>query len=52
VYQGCADVTWDPTGTVITYKIRWQEEAKGLPNLEQKMDINERCFDGNIGYIF
>src|ERR1700758_325298 len=22
-YQGCADASWDPTGTLVTYKILW-----------------------------
>src|SRR5215469_5963933 len=24
-YQGCAEGSWDPTGTQVTYKILWQE---------------------------
>ena len=53
-YQGCADVTWDPTGTVIiAYKIRFQEvrDPLKLSGMEQHADINKRCFDGNAGRV-
>jgi len=46
-YQGCADVSWDPTGTKITYKIRWQEKITRPPPPEQdQLDIAKRCFHG------
>src|ERR1041384_5907882 len=26
-YQGCATGSWDPTGTLVTYKVLWQEKV-------------------------
>jgi len=43
-YQGCADVSWDPTGTRITYKVLWQEKiTRPPPQVEDQTDIGKRC---------
>ena len=48
-WRGCADVMWDPTGTTITYKIRFQEQITGSPTKAEKVvDLNKRCFGGHL----
>jgi hypothetical protein len=42
VYNGCADVSWDPTGTTFTYKVLWQDQMT-QPTLVAQAAARQSC---------
>jgi len=45
IYRGCADVSWDPTGTTYALKILWQEKLP-LPDVNNQRHTQARCISG------
>ena len=46
IYRGCADATWDPTGTSYTLKVLWQEKQSLPIQGENHRGKGEGCLSG------
>jgi hypothetical protein len=42
IYRACAAASWDPTGTVVTFKVLWKETVRSSSIPEQKLALH-RC---------